>query len=266
MLDKNTDTQPSTETKGFATKTTLVEGSKEVPEAAPNSSALTVTQEDDSGQRNMSGELSTQRDIADITTEIILHKGQIVHSFIEIGKLLIEAKAQLANGHGCWLKWLSTSVDISERMAQRYMQLAEEYANTTSVSDLGITKALALLTLPEVERETFISESHEINGKQKKINEMSTREIKNAIRGKKEATTKSENSLSFKPINRDDNRNMHSDGKQKPEAPSKSSDSLESFASELESAQKHLDCILGFLAEQTGTLSCSINLPMKYVH
>lgn len=164
---------------------------------------------------------SSQRTIVEITAEIIHHKCEIAKSFIEIGWLLIEAKERLSGGHGHWLKWLSESVDISERMAQRYMQLAKAYTNTSLMSDLGITKALVLLVLPEDEREAFINEYHEVNGKQKKVTEMSTQEIKKAIRKKKETDGKYDESAS-----------------------------LESFSLNLKSVLKYLDGMVDFLEKE----------------
>lgn len=252
MFDKKTVTQPATETEFPAEKkeiTTEVSNVEENPKVTPNTSAPAVNQAIDSAPEAMNGELQIQRNIEEITTEIILQKSQIVQSFIEIGKLLIEAKKQLDDGHGHWLKWLSTSVDISVRMAQRYMQLAKEYSNTTSVTDLGMTKALALLALPGNERETFINESHEVNGKQKHVREMSTREIKNAIREKKEAIEKHKDGV-FAPIRKDGNKIICPDVKQKADKSSEASGLLDNFIHELESVQSHLDCIIDFLAKQ----------------
>ena len=65
------------------------------------------------------------------------------------GDILIEAKRQV--GHGQWLPWLE-SCGLSERTAQRYMRIARHRfaieANPTSVSDLGVSGALALLAVP----------------------------------------------------------------------------------------------------------------------
>ena len=76
-----------------------------------------------------------------ITTEILQHKNQVVCSFIRIGQLLNEAKGCLKKD-GKWLKWLETKVDISVRMAQRYIQLYEAFPDATSISHLGVTKNL----------------------------------------------------------------------------------------------------------------------------
>ena len=91
------------------------------------------------------------RSITAITDEIIFYKNVGGQAVIEIGKRLIEAKAQLK--HGEWLPRLSEKVEFSETSAQRFMQLAREYGNTSLVGDLGTSKALVLLALPASARE-----------------------------------------------------------------------------------------------------------------
>ena len=86
---------------------------------------------------------------------------------IEVGRRLVEAKEML--NHGQWLPWLERETDFNERKAQRYMKIFNEYGaaqlglfgpetNATTLSDLPISKALALLSLPESERESFAEE------------------------------------------------------------------------------------------------------------
>lgn len=123
------------------------------------------------------------RDIRSITDEINFFKRQAVESIYEIGRRLIEAKAQLK--HGEWLPWLRDEVEFSETSAQRYMQLAREYGKSTTVRDLGVSKALALLALPASERENFASEKHLVNGEEKSVVEMSKRELEEAVRQQK---------------------------------------------------------------------------------
>ena len=123
------------------------------------------------------------RSITAITDEIIFYKNVGGLAVIEIGKRLIEAKAQLK--HGEWLPWLSEKVEFSETSAQRFMQLAREYGNTSLVGDLGTSKALVLLALSASERENFASEKHVVNGEEKSVAEMSKRELEEAIRQRK---------------------------------------------------------------------------------
>lgn len=86
---------------------------------------------------------------------------------IEIGRRLVEAKEML--NHGEWLPWLKRETEFSERSAQNYMKVFNSYGaaqlglfgpetNTQAFADLPITKALAMLSIPESEREDFAAE------------------------------------------------------------------------------------------------------------
>lgn len=205
--------------------------------------------------------------VQEITAEILSRKKQIVHSFIQIGKLLDEAKGPLKK-EGRWLEWLA-SVGIPERMAQRYIQLALAFPDPTSVSGLGMTKALALLALPEAQREKFIAEPHEVNGTSKKISEMSVREIRRAIHEQakpanetdssskadtlQETTGEPETSSSnskFRPI-LSEPRTTVIPNSQQDAKPSVEPSDFGILIPDLQSAQTHLDGILRVLESQT---------------
>lgn len=125
------------------------------------------------------------RPLADITAEIRFYKAQTVSNFLEIGRRLIEAKAQLA--HGQWLVWLEKEADFSERTAQNFMRLAEGYPNPQPVADLSYSKCLALLAVPTDERQAFLEAAHEVGGEEKTVAEMSRRELEQVIRERDEA-------------------------------------------------------------------------------
>ena len=125
------------------------------------------------------------RDIETITVEILNAKRAGGEAILTIGKGLMEAKAVLP--HGEWLPWLTERVEFSERTARRFMQLARECSNRSTLTDLGASKALQLLALPEAEREVFLSETHEINGEEKSVIDMSARELAQAIKERDEA-------------------------------------------------------------------------------
>lgn len=126
-----------------------------------------------------------RRDIGDITANILAVKREAGSKLLELGRCLIEAKAVLT--HGEWLPWLENQVGFSERAAQQYMKLAREYTNPQALADLGATKALMLLALPEGEREEFIEVPHPVADGEKTVREMSTRELEKALREREEA-------------------------------------------------------------------------------
>lgn len=126
------------------------------------------------------GQIEQARPIEVITAEIQILKQRAGEDIIGIGQRLIEAKSRLA--HGEWLPWLENEVQFSEASAQRFMRLAKAYSNPSALTDLGPSKALILLGLPESEREEFVSEKHEVNGEEKSVAEMTSRELDQAIR------------------------------------------------------------------------------------
>jgi hypothetical protein len=125
------------------------------------------------------------RSIEEITTAILDHKRQAESHLVEIGKLFIEAQKQLK--HGKWLTWLANEVQVSPSTAERYMGIAEQFANSSAITNLGYTKASTLLRLPEGEREPFVKTKHEIEGVEKTVSEMTTREFASAVKQRKNA-------------------------------------------------------------------------------
>ena len=128
---------------------------------------------------------STERSIGDITTEILRLKQDAGNAILGIGQRLIEAKAILP--HGEWLPWLTEQVEFSERTAQSFMRLAREWSNPQALADLGATKALALLALPPEERERFLTENHVVDGEEKSVIDMTSRELEKAVKERDEA-------------------------------------------------------------------------------
>ncbi|GAB6169676.1 hypothetical protein JCM1393_21360 [Clostridium carnis] len=109
----------------------------------------------------------------------------VLYNSIEIGRRLVEAKEIV--GHGEWSSWLEKSVDYSQRTANNLMKIFNEYGssqisllgdnlNSQTYANLSYSQALALIGLPEEEREEFVKEN--------KIEDMSTRELQAAIKEK----------------------------------------------------------------------------------
>lgn len=132
-------------------------------------------------------QIDNVRDIPTLTEYIGQQLAIGGEAAINAGIGLIEAKQQLK--HGEWQDWLAENFGLSDRQARRLMKLAQNYGDSkrTPVSVLGQRKALALLALPESEREEFLSETHQVNGEEKTVIDMTSRELEKAIKERDEA-------------------------------------------------------------------------------
>lgn len=139
-----------------------------------NNQLMELDEEFDPGEFLPDGEY---RDLDVITGEIIVYKQQAGAAILEIGRRLIEAKAQL--GHGEWLPYLRDRVEFSQATAHRMMRLAKEYSNSSPVISLGTKKALQLLAFSPTEREEFIARND--------VENMSSKELQEAIDARKAA-------------------------------------------------------------------------------
>lgn len=139
----------------------------------------------------------TTRTPALIAAEINDIKGQtrkmILYNSIEIGRRLVEAKSMLS--HGEWGDWLENSVDYSQRTAENLIRVFDEYgsdqitmltdnAKSQALANLSYTQAVLLLGVPEEEREAFVAE-HDVEN-------MSTRELQQAIKERDQALAEKE--------------------------------------------------------------------------
>lgn len=109
-------------------------------------------------------------------------RGTMLSGAMEIGRLLLEAKAVVQ--HGEWGQWLQENVDYSQTTANDMMRLYTEYRDKQITLDGGPTneelfgmlepsKALALLSLPEQERKEFVQEHP--------VEDMSVKKLKEEI-------------------------------------------------------------------------------------
>lgn len=107
---------------------------------------------------------------------------------VEIGRRLAEAKELV--GHGRWLDWLKEETEYSPSTASRLMKVYTEYGaaqlgifgaevNSSTLQNLSISNALALLAVPENERESFAAEVD--------AERLSVRELEKAIKERDEA-------------------------------------------------------------------------------
>ena len=117
------------------------------------------------------------RTLIEIEAEIMAQKRTIGRSIVVIGQALREAKGQLA--HGAWGDWLRDRVNFSQGTAENYMRIAEQVHGESTLLDLPYTKILALLAVPETEREQFAQDNQ--------VEDKSVSEIKRLIRERDDA-------------------------------------------------------------------------------
>lgn len=104
--------------------------------------------------------------------EIITLKNRTAENMILMGQKFIEAKKLVP--HGEWGKWLEEKVGFSQRTANNFMRIANEYvSNSQAISNLDATKIYLLLELPAEEREDFVN--------QYDLQNMSTRDMKKKL-------------------------------------------------------------------------------------
>lgn len=92
------------------------------------------------------------RTLEQITESARIHVQGAGQNLLQLGQDMLDAKALL--GHGQWMPWLR-EIGQSARTAENLMRLAREIQPGTVMANLPYTKALALLALPESERESF---------------------------------------------------------------------------------------------------------------
>ena len=129
-----------------------------------------------------------------IAAEIRALTGSVLSGILESGRRFTEAKELLP--HGAFGDWVRGQTGYSMSTANNFMRLYSEYgadqgslfgasANSQTFGNLSYSKALALLEVPAEEREDF---AREVGAE-----ELSVRELKEAIRERDEKLTEAEN-------------------------------------------------------------------------
>lgn len=106
---------------------------------------------------------------------------------IKIGRRLKEAK-ELCE-HGQWADWLKENVPFSQSKANKLMAVYEKFganqesffgeANSETFTNLGLSQAFLLLSVPDEEREEFVKENN--------VEDMTAAELRKAIKERDEA-------------------------------------------------------------------------------
>lgn len=100
------------------------------------------------------------RTVAEITADIQVNYRNAKASIIAIGRDLSEVKQLLQ--HGEWLPYLQ-GLNISVSSAENYMRYAAEVSGDDQLAALPYSAAMALLALPEPERQKV--QEHDLDGK-----------------------------------------------------------------------------------------------------
>lgn len=117
----------------------------------------------------------------------------LLSASVEIGRRLAEAKALLP--HGEWGNWLADHVDYSPSTAGNLLKIFEKYGsdqlslfgdntNSQALANLNYTQAVALLGIPDEEREKFVVDNS--------VTEMSSRELQAAVKERQKAIKEKE--------------------------------------------------------------------------
>lgn len=93
-------------------------------------------------------------------------------NLLHLGRVLTDAKPLVP--HGEWAGWVKQNAKMSLRTAQQYMQAYAEFGLNSRIVELGTSKVLKLLPMPEEEREKLLEEND--------VSSMTTRELDDAIR------------------------------------------------------------------------------------
>lgn len=150
-----------------------------VPMMTETESAETVQYVSDEDAAREDRLVSEIRMITEQTKQVVLFNS------IEIGRRLTEAKAMVKRG--TWGTWLKERVDYSQRTANNFMKIYQEYGlnglaeKSQALANLSYTQALALIDLPEDERARFAEE--------RKAGEMALRRLQEEVRQEKEKVT-----------------------------------------------------------------------------
>lgn len=132
-------------------------------------------------------ELVEKKSPAVLAAEIRALTASMLSTIIEIGRRMCQAKEMLP--HGEFGAWVKDETGYSQSTANNFMRLFQEYGaaqeslfgaevNSQTFGNLPYSKALALLAVPAEEREEFAREHH--------VEDMSTRELKQAIKERDE--------------------------------------------------------------------------------
>ena len=122
--------------------------------------------------------LTAEVRLAALERKIEIHLASAYGEIVEVGRCLLAAKEEKLVPHGEWTDWVSRVCGMTERQAQRWMQIAREVPEGSVLASLPVSKIRTVLALPEDQREPMA---------QRVIDEgLTARQIEDAVREIKE--------------------------------------------------------------------------------
>lgn len=93
-------------------------------------------------------------------------------------KAIRDNKTYKEKGYSNFQEYAKSELEYSRSHCYRFIEVVENYSvpSMGQISNLGITKLLSLSALPQEERDDFIADTHEVNGEDKTVADMTTRE------------------------------------------------------------------------------------------
>lgn len=107
-----------------------------------------------------------------LATDAQFYSGSIVRNWMELGRVLKEAKPLIP--HGEWQGWILKNTGLTVRSAQQTIQLYERFGNMPELQGVDKSKLMKLLPLAAEDAAAFAREND--------LREMSAREIGRAVR------------------------------------------------------------------------------------
>lgn len=116
-----------------------------------------------------------QFNLAEKTAKVKILTAQTAENIIEIGKTLLEVKANLSYGE--FQNWLENEINYSKSTAYNFMKVAKEFPDFHLVGNLGMKKLLALTGIEAESREKIINNND--------LDNMTVKEVENVVEDEK---------------------------------------------------------------------------------
>lgn len=139
--------------------------------------------------------LDTNR-LQELAAEINVLQRQTALGIVEIGRRLSEARKMHGSDEGGFKAWVESSCDVSRSTAYNFIRASDEFGDRVQTfGHINPSKLYKLLELPADTREEFVSQPQQVpsTGETKPVADMTTRELSEAVKARKEAEKEAAN-------------------------------------------------------------------------